>query len=120
MAPKKQLSGQKWHHNLWYNIRMIGKIPSSFKSYFWDVDFSSLDLKNSGFIIKRVLDRGNTGSIKWLVNNFSRNDIKDTIMNSRDLSQKTANFWSDVYNLDKTKILCLQKPYSLIPWSIAS
>lgn len=99
---------------------MNSNIPNSFKSYFWDVDFSSLNLNNSQFIIKRVLDRGNTDSIKWLVSNFSRSDIENTIMNSRDLSQKTANFWSDVYNLDRSKILCLQKPYYPIPFGLSS
>ena len=68
----------------------------------------------------RVLDRGDTGSIKWLLNNYSKDEIENTIMKSRDLSQKTANFWADLYNMDRTKILCLQKHYSPIQFGLSS
>ena len=85
------------------------------------MDFSRLDLsKNSEFIIKRTLDRGNTESLKWIVDYYPKEKIKKTILMSRDLSQKTANFWADVYNLDRTKILCLQKPYSPIQFGLSS
>ena len=97
------------------------KLPSFFKPYFWDVDFSSLDLsKNTDFIIKRTLDRGNTKSLKWVIDYYSKEQIKKTILTSRDLSQKTANFWADIYDLDRAKILCLQKPYSPIPFGLSS
>ncbi|EKE05821.1 MAG: hypothetical protein ACD_19C00176G0043 [uncultured bacterium] len=99
---------------------MNSNIPDDFKSFFWDIDFSTLNLKNTQFIIKRILDRGDTNSVKWLLNNYSRKDIKNTIINSRDLSQKTANFWSHVYNLDQSKILCLQKHYSPIQFGLSS
>ncbi|MBU0998063.1 hypothetical protein KJ570_00805, partial [Patescibacteria group bacterium] len=112
--------GKKRCHNLWYNLRVKNKLPLSFKPYFWDIDFSKLSLDNTQFIIKRVLDRGDTNSIKWLINNYSKKDIKDTIMKSRDLSQKTANFWADLYKIDRTKILCLQKRYSPIQFGLSS
>jgi len=99
----------------------IKKLPSFFEPYFWDVDFSSLDLsKNPEFIIKRVLDRGNTKALKWVISYYPKGRIKKTILISRDLSQKTANFWADVYNLDRSKILCLQKPYSPIQFGLSS
>lgn len=92
-----------------------------FKPYFWDVDFFSLDLSESpSFIIKRTLDRGNVKALKWLLDYYPREKIKDTIISSRDLSQKTANFWADVFKLDRTKILCLQKPYSRIQFGLSS
>lgn len=97
------------------------KIPSQLKPLFWDIDFSNLNFtKNSHFIIKRVLDRGNTNNIRWLNKNYSKNEIIQTVLNSRDLSQKTANFWSDIYGLDQSKILCLQKPYSPTPFGLSS
>ena len=101
-------------------MRVKNKLPVSFKSYFWDIDFSKLNFKNTRFIIKRVLDRGDTNSIKWLVNNYSKVDIENTIMKSRDLSQKTANFWADLYKMDRAKILCLQKHYSPIQFGLSS
>ena len=97
------------------------KLPIFFKPYFWDIDFSTLSLTdNPQFIIKRTLDRGNTKALLWLLNYYPKEKIKDTILTSRDFSQKTANFWADVFNLDRTKILCLQKPYSPIQFGLSS
>lgn len=97
------------------------KIPSYFKSYFWDVDFTLLDaIKDSSFIIKRSLDRGNTNSIKWILNNYSKENIKKVILKSRDISTKTANFWGDFLNINQKDILCLQKPYSPTQFGLSS
>ena len=100
---------------------MKTKLPLFFKPYFWDVDFSALNRsEKTSFIIKRTLDRGNTKALKWLLNHYSKEKIKDTVILSRDLSQKTANFWADVFELDRKKILCLQKPYSRTQFGLSS
>lgn len=87
---------------------MSNTIPARFKQYFWDVDFDSLSLsENPGFILKRLLDLGDTDALKWIRNRFSDETIGQLVSTSRDLSKKTVNFWS--------KYLCLKKPYSPIP-----
>lgn len=87
-------------------------LPTFLKQYFWDVDFDQLTLEESGiFILKRVLDRGNDKAIKWLLQNYTREDIRKLLLVSRDLSAKTANFWADYLKVDKRKVVCLQKPY---------
>ena len=99
----------------------VVKLPPYFKPYFWDIDYNSLDLHdNAGFVIKRVLDRGNTKAIKWLFNNYSITTIKNILFEIRDISPKTANFWADALKLDKSKIACLQKPYSPIQFGLSS
>ena len=99
----------------------MAKIPLFFKPYFWDVDFRTLDLeKNSEFIIKRTLDRGDTKALLWLLKYYPTETIAKVVTNSRDLSQKTANYWSDLLNLDRREILCLQKPYSPIQFGLSS
>lgn len=96
-------------------------IPIKIKSLFWDIDTSKLGVTSSPhFIIKRVLDRGNTNDVNWLLKEFKKEDIIETVSTSRDLSQKTANFWADIYNLNKSKVICLQKPYSPIPFGQSS
>lgn len=100
---------------------MPKKLPASFSKYFWDVNFKSIDpAKSSSFVIKRVLDRGDTMSIKWVMDNYSRDKIENTVLTTRDLSQKTAIFWADVFGLNKSKVVCLQKPYSPIPFGLSS
>ncbi|MDO8638354.1 MAG: hypothetical protein Q7R43_02170 [Candidatus Daviesbacteria bacterium] len=97
------------------------KLPDFFKQYFWDVDFQSLDFKkNKTFILKRLLDRGNTQSLIWLEKNYNRKEIEVLLKNTRDLSPKTATFWADYLKLDHNKVICLQKPYSRTPFGLSS
>ncbi|MBI5358580.1 hypothetical protein HZB69_03090 [Candidatus Amesbacteria bacterium] len=100
---------------------MSGKLPLELKKYFWDVDFEGLSLKNDRlFLIKRILDRGNTNSVKWLRTVCTDTEIMTVLRKTRDLSSQTANFWSDVLQLDKSQVVCLQKPYSPIPYGLSS
>ena len=91
-------------------------LPEFLRPYFWDVRFEDLDMQqNPKFILKRIIDRGNTQAFFWAIKRFSLNDIRDLVITSRDLSRKTANFWTLVLDIDPQKVPCLQKPYSRIP-----
>jgi len=97
------------------------KLPESFRGYFWDVDFHSLTLENAPtFILKRLLDRGDTDAIVWMGQHYTRADIKKLLLFTRDLSQKTASFWADVVELDHKKVPCLLRPYSPIQFGLYS
>jgi len=88
------------------------KLPSFLKKYFWNVDFSGLDLEeNSFFVTTKILEYGDIKALCWLFKYTDRKQIEEVIMKSRELSPKTANFWSLFLNLDKNKILCLKKSY---------
>ncbi len=98
-----------------------GKLPAFLKQYFWDVDFDKLSFeKSKTFILKRVLDRGNDKALKWLFRHYTKADIKELILTTRDLSPKTANFWADYLKLKQKKVPCLQKPYSRIQFGLSS
>ena len=95
-------------------------LPESLRSYFWDVKFEELEVKKHAFlIIKRVLDRGNLGDIRWLVKTYGKDAIKEVVMETKDLARPTGNFWADMFDLDKSKLLCLQKPYSPIHFGLS-
>lgn len=97
------------------------KLPVFLKQYFWDVDFDGLKLEESRtFILKRVLDRGDTKALNWLMGNFTKDEIKGLLFFTRDISQKTANFWADYLKIDRKKVPCLQKPYSRIQFGLSS
>lgn len=92
-------------------------LPAFLKPYFWDVDFDKLDpQKYPDFVLKRVIDRGNTSALRWALSRYPLESIKNLILKSRDLSRKTANFWTRIFNLDPKQVPCLQKPYSRIPF----
>ncbi|MCL4376930.1 MAG: hypothetical protein M1409_00910 [Actinobacteria bacterium] len=85
-------------------------IPPFLQKYFWDVDFSKIDKKtHAQFIIERILEFGDVNSVKWMKNNFDLDEIKKVIINSKNLSKKSANFWQIIFNLERDKILCLKK-----------
>ena len=91
---------------------MVKKLPLFLKQYFWDVDFNKVDKKQSGpYIIHRLLDRGNDRAIRWMFKTYSKSLISEVVTNRRGFSPKTANFWADLLNIDKRKVVCLQKPY---------
>ncbi len=82
------------------------------KEYFWDVNFSELNKENhSSFIIERVLEYGDEKAVKWMKKNFNTSEIKNVICKSKNLSQKSANFWQLIFNLKRDKILCLRKSF---------
>lgn len=87
-------------------------LPKKFKKYFWDVDFGKLDFKkNPQFVIARILEYGDIGAIQWLFRTFSAKEIKTVLVKRRGFSLRTASFWSTFFNIDKSKIACLKKPY---------
>lgn len=97
------------------------KLPPSFKEYFWDVDFDNLNQnKHSYLIIKRLLDRGKTPEIRWLLKAYDKNQIKNVLLKTRDLSRVSGTFWTDVLGLNPSEIPCLQKPYFPIHFGLYS
>ena len=97
------------------------KLPEYFREYFWDVEFENIDIEKSRFfIVKRVLDRGDTSSLRFVIDTYGLDAIKEVVLTTRDLSRPTGNFWADMFNLDKNQVPCLQKPYSPIHWGLYS
>lgn len=87
-------------------------LPRFLKKYFWDVNFSELSKENySSFIIERILEYGDERAVKWMKKNFNISEIKNVICKSKNLSQKSANFWQFMFNLKRDKILCLKKSF---------
>lgn len=91
------------------------QLPSFLKKYFWDTDFNSLSIKkHSSYLITRLLEYGDEKALSWMFKNINRKKIETTVIESRELSQKSANFWGLVLNLNKTRIQCLKKSYQKI------
>lgn len=87
------------------------QVPEFLRPYFGDVEFEDLDLKKSRtFILKRVLDRGNTKALGWIRQNYTNQEIKKLLLTTRDISPKTANFWALYLNVDIKKVPALENP----------
>lgn len=97
------------------------KLPEFLRPYFWDVDFEEIKVGESEmFVTKRIIDRGDSKSLHWLRQNYSKDTITRLLKESRDLSAKTATFWADYLGLKHSEVLCLHKPYSRIHFGLYS
>lgn len=87
-------------------------MPDFLKKYFWDVDFKQLNpAKNSSYIAARLLEYGDEEAIRWLFKNVEKSIIRETVIRSRTLSNKSLVFWSSIFNIDRRKIPWLKKSY---------
>jgi len=76
------------------NNRHTSELPEELRRYFWDVDPNELSFKeNSRFIAERILNFGNLDDVKWLFARIDIQDISTLLINSRNLNNKTRNFW---------------------------
>ncbi|MBI5144705.1 MAG: hypothetical protein HZA27_00790 [Candidatus Omnitrophica bacterium] len=90
----------------------MNNLPSALKKYFWDVDFGKIDAKAySQDVLARLLEYGDEKAINWIKRNFTKHQVEDVLFHYRSVSPQSANFWALIFNIDKRKVLCLQKPY---------
>lgn len=51
---------------------MANKLPRRFYQYFWDVVPAKIDLsRNAEFVVKRILEHGQTQDVRWVVKKLS-------------------------------------------------
>ena len=87
-------------------------LPEHLKHCFWEVDFSTLDPKKyPRYIVERVLEYGTPLDLKWLLVNYPKETIIETVKKTRQLSKKRANYWQAYFKIPKEEILCLSKHY---------
>lgn len=92
---------------------------SILKPIFWDLDAEKLDIKkNAHSIIERVLEWGDSEQVHWMMKTYSKEEIIERVKASRQLSQKSANFWANYYKIPKDEVKCLNKSFREIHRSI--
>lgn len=86
-------------------------LPKFLKQYFWDVDFNKINFNKSKiFILKRILEFGNEKAAIWMKRQYTITEIEFALSTYR-IEPKSANFWACIFNIDRSKVKCLQKPY---------
>ena len=87
-------------------------MPGFLEKYFWDVEFGKLNAEAySQDILSRLLEYGDEKAVSWMKRNFTKHQIEDVLFHYRSVSPQSANFWALIFNIDKRKVMCLQKPY---------
>jgi hypothetical protein len=83
------------------------------KNLFWDIDLSKFDdTQNKRLIIERVFVMGELSDIKKLIEYYGIETIKQEIIKSGNLDNKTLSWVSNFLNIPKTTFKCFIKKQS--------
>ena len=85
-------------------------LPKFLHKYFREIDFAKLDFdKSKIYILKRILEYGDKKIVRWMVNNFTKDEIKNALKRLRGFPAKTANFWALIFDIPRDEVLCLRR-----------
>ena len=74
------------------------------KSLFWDT--KKINIKeNESFVIDRILNYGDIEDLRWAIDFYGEEKIKNNIKNSRSLDAKSLNFWINFFKIKKTQCI---------------
>lgn len=81
------------------------KINKNLYPFFWDCEVEKLNIiENRTYIITRLLSKGGYEGFKFVINNFTYQEIKEVARTSRNLTPKLASFLMNIYSLDKNEM----------------
>ncbi|MBI3577374.1 hypothetical protein HY086_05040 [Candidatus Gottesmanbacteria bacterium] len=87
-------------------------IPPSLYTFFWDVNPANVNpLEKPYFVINRLLDKGNVEAARWVLNNFSKDVIAETLRKIRDFSPWNGTFWARYLDVPIKEVRCLDPSY---------
>lgn len=97
------------------SVKQNLKIPKDLKKCFWDTDIKKLDIqKDYIYIISRLLEMGGYDGLVFVLNTYTYEQIKNVGICSRNISNKTASFLSNTYNIKKENMAFYKKP--ILDW----
>jgi hypothetical protein len=95
--------------------RKTDTIPSWLYPFFWDTTPEKLNLeKNRNYIVTRLLNKGDITEILWLKKEYTKEEIKEVALSSRDLDPVVANFLKDEFHLRKEEMKYYQMKPSVL------
>lgn len=96
-------------------VPLLKTLPEQFRQFFWDIDATKLDPSEYPlYVINRLLDKGNLEAARWVLRQFPRKLIVETIKTSLNLSPMTAVFFSRYLNIAREEIRSLQPSYLIL------
>ncbi|SRR6266511_397955 len=70
-------------------------VPERFRTLFWDTALENINLKSHGrYVMEKVLEFGDLDAFEWLRDVYPGWQIKETLLLSRTLPEKSRNFWT--------------------------
>jgi hypothetical protein len=70
-------------------------VPARFRTLFWDTALENINLKSHArYVIEKVFEFGDLDAFEWLRDVYPGRQIKETLLLSRTLSEKSRTFWT--------------------------
>jgi len=88
------------------------KLPKRLHRFFWDTDAAKVNPgTHPDYVINRLLDKGDLAAARWVIRNFPKRTIADTLKKQRDFSPWNGVFWSNFFGVKRQLVRCLQPSY---------
>ena len=85
-------------------------IPEHLHQFFWDVDRGELSISDwPHFVISRLMEHGDDAAMRFLLESFSRDELRQVLRTSRSVSARSRKFWALI--LDMREEPCIVKRY---------
>jgi hypothetical protein len=82
-------------------------VPNEFSHYFWDASIDSISIvTHTRYIIERLLNEGDVRSLRWVIQRFGMDAIKQVVCEARGLNRLTARFWQRYFGLREDEMRC--------------
>jgi len=95
------------------------RLPPYTHRFFWDIDTAHLNVDDYRvYVLARLLEYADPPSVRWMLQQFSPEEIIAVLQSSRQLSPLSANFWALYFDVDKETVPCLSKPSPKEPGGI--
>lgn len=77
---------------------------------FWDVDFASLDYdKDKNFIVRKAFDRGSWNDMKWCVDNYGEEEVKEILVSAPYLRDEVVRLCSVIFKIQPENFRCYMR-----------
>lgn len=88
------------------------KLPRFLYRYFWDVAPQKINLPlRAQYVAERIMDRGDISALKWLIDHYSKNELKKIYLESRNIAQFSRPFWAAYLKIYPIKKICTQPEF---------
>jgi len=85
-------------------------MPHNIRSFFWDVDVDGISIVESAhFIIGRLMEHGDENALRFLLKNYSHDELVQVLKNNRAISRRSRIFWRFFLEIDEKS--CTPKRY---------
>ena len=90
-------------------VRLPRVLPKYLHRYFCEEDPAQINpAENPHYVINRLLDQGNLAAARWVLQNFPRELIVQTLCTIGDFSPWSGRFWARYLEIPEDQVACLK------------